>query len=109
MEEMETFTQVKFELNEREHLINKLNDDNEQIYSLCRTLLDCVKQSMRNRPNARGYEEKSAMKNTSKNLYERIDNEVAIHQKCQEQLMKFEDDLQCDTREPEHVDSIELT
>ena len=105
---METFTQVKFELNEREHLINKLNDDNVQIYSLCRTLLDCVKQTMKNRPNARGYEEQSAMKNNTKDLISRIDNELEIHNKCQEQLMEFED-RHYDNREPESVDSIELT
>ena len=90
METMETFTEVKFELSERQELINKLNDDNEQIYSLCRTLLDCVKQSMRNRPNCRSYEQKSAMKQHTKDLCLRIDNKVEIHDKCQEDLINYE-------------------
>jgi phosphoenolpyruvate synthase/pyruvate phosphate dikinase len=105
---MELFTKVKQVLSQREDQIRTLDKSNEEITSLCRTLLDCVKQSMRNRPEGLSYDQKNDMTNTTKDLISQIDNEVKYYNKCQEQLMEFED-KHYDNREPEHVDSIELT
>jgi len=71
---VELLTKVTETLKNREETIKTLNQHNEEITSLCRTLLDCVKQSMRNRPNGLGYDEKQKLQLETRDLCIAIDN-----------------------------------
>ena len=100
---MELFTEVKQILSQREEQIRTLDKSNEEVTALCRTLIDCVKQTMRNRPDGLSYDQKQDITKETNDLAVRIDNEIEIHQMCQKELMNYEE------KEPGHVDSIELT
>tara|TARA_R110002020_G_scaffold240652_1_gene453664 strand:+ start:183 stop:515 length:333 start_codon:yes stop_codon:yes gene_type:complete len=94
---MELFTEVKQVLSQREDKIRTLDKSNEEITSLCRTLIDCVKQTMRNRPDGLSYEDKQDITKQTNDLTTRLNNELEIHNKCQEELMNYEE------RGQEHV------
>jgi len=100
---MELFTEVKQVLSQREDQIRTLDKSNEEITSLCRTLIDCVKQTMRNRPDGLSYEDRQDITKQTNDLSVRLDNELELHNKCQDELISREEGEYPD------VDSIELT
>ena len=48
-------------------------------------------------------EDRREMKHETRDLLSRIDNEIELHNKCQQQLMEFED-RHYDNREPEDIE-----
>ena len=80
---MDLFEEIKFTLKEREGQIRTLDKSNEEITSLCRTLIDCVKQTMRNRPDGLDYDEKQLLTKHTKDLCSRID-EVEVKEEVDE-------------------------
>mgnify|MGYP003153446846 CR=1 FL=1 len=88
---MKTFTEVKKVLSEREDQIKTLDKSNEEITSLCRTLLDCVRQSLRNRTDGLTYDEKQELSKTTNDLHHKIDNiEIPV---IPVEIHKVDDDI----------------
>ena len=101
MENTETFTTVKETLKVRQEQIFQLDKDKQKVSKMCRTLLDFVSQSLYD--NGMSLEDRREIKHETIDLLSRIDNEIELHNKCQQQLMEFED-RHYDNREPEDIE-----
>ena len=87
---MELFTAVKETLKNREEDILKMDKDLERVRSLCSSLLSSLERQMRG--GTMSYDERKGIENDTKVLCSRIDSEVEIHNHCQEELMKYEEE-----------------
>ena len=86
----ELFTSVKETLKNREELILKMDKDLERVRSLCSSLLSSLERQMRG--GTMSYDERKGITNDTKVLCSRIDSEVEVHNHCQEELMKYEEE-----------------
>ena len=73
---METLTLVKQTLLERQKQIFELDKDKQKVSKMCRTLLDFISQSLYD--NGMSLEDRREMKQKTRDLISRIDNEMSI-------------------------------